>query len=165
MYKKLQRSYLNSRFSVADGEILYEAIDQYQFMNFSSEETDSAPVTKPVHTSLEQLLASEPPPLPPRPGENEEEIYDDIDTSTPQYPAHFSNEQHLPKDPVAPALITEDEIYDDIAGAVQDYEQASTYEVPEESHQGSTKPPVPSGPRPQLEDVYEVPGEMDYEEI
>ena len=162
MYKTLQHSYLNSRFSIADGEILYEAIDQYQPTGASLEAVDS-PATKSAHVSLEQLLQTDPPPLPPRPGEEQEEIYDDISAPI-QHSAHSSNEQLLPKDP---ALLpsADDEIYDDIAGVADEYQQALSYEVPGDIHQTTSKPPVPYGPRPPLDELYEAPDDMDYEEI
>ena len=42
MYKTLQKSYTNNRFSIVNGEILYESIDQYQ--PFTSE--SSSPLAK-----------------------------------------------------------------------------------------------------------------------
>lgn len=116
MYKTLQKSYLNNRFSVVDGEILYEAIDQYQSMTSSPSTIGSNyPAPYSAHTPSEPPVQNRPPPSPP-PADNDG-IYDDVanvpapySAHTPSKPLLVQKKARLPTPPCA----DNDDIYDDV---------------------------------------------------
>ena len=75
MYKSLQKSYMNNRFSIVDGEILYESIDQYQPFTSSSDKEATSP-------SYNYSAQHPPPQNEPPTTDDGDDIYDDITNCT-----------------------------------------------------------------------------------
>ena len=107
MYKSLQKSYTNNRFSVMDGEILYESIDQYQPVTSPSSDIKATSASSHNHSMAtryspaqnEQLNASD-----------GDDIYDDITNCTPNFtqaatyevPEHVQGSLRRPPLPAGP---------------------------------------------------------------
>ena len=74
MYKTLQKSYTNNRFSIVNGELLYESIDQYQPVT-SSSSLDNKAISASSYSHSAQYS---PPQNEPSNTTEGEDIYDDI---------------------------------------------------------------------------------------
>ena len=66
MYKSLQKSYTNNRFSVMDGEILYDSIDQYQPVTLPSSDIKATSAPSYNHSPAQSNAT------------DGDDIYDDI---------------------------------------------------------------------------------------
>lgn len=112
MYKALQNTYQNSRFSIADGEILYEAIDQYQPETSLEDRPNTDSYS--AHTQKQQSIQKQPLPLPPSLDNNE--IYDDVCSSSAEQEHHTANTPDRPLLRKAPPPVPiADDIYDHIS--------------------------------------------------
>ena len=80
MYKTLQKSYTNNRFSIVNGEILYESIDQYQPFTSSSLDNKATSVSAYSHSAQYSRPQNEP--LDTTDGDD---IYDDITNCTTDF--------------------------------------------------------------------------------
>lgn len=144
MYKTLQNTYQNMRFSIVNGEILYEEIEQYQ-LESSPIVSEHSTVTVPhlTHMANQQPIHVQKQSLPTPPCLDYDEIYDDIVNSTTEaITADMPNQAQLQK---APPTQLADEIYDDIANSMEDSTQASAYEVPGSIQHDTIKLPIPTG--------------------
>jgi phage gpG-like protein len=74
MYKSLRKSYTNNRFSVVNGEILYDSIDQYQPVT-SSSSSDIKATSASSYNHYAQYSPAQNEPLNATDGDD---IYDDI---------------------------------------------------------------------------------------
>ena len=80
MYRALQKSYTNNRFSIVNGEILYESIDQYQ------PTTSSLDKEATLNTSSYNYSAQHSPPQnEPTNTVDGDDIYDDITNCTTNF--------------------------------------------------------------------------------
>ena len=160
MYKTLQNTYQNIRFSIVNGEILYEEIEQYQLEESSPLAAENSPEAAPYSA----LTATHPPilkqSLPSPSCLDNDEIYDDIINSTIEtLTGDMPNKAQLP-----PTQST-DEIYDDIADCMKACTQASAYEVPDGLQHEAKALPIPSGPCSPTILVASADAENDYDEI
>ena len=80
MYKTLQKSYINNRFSIVNGEILYESIDQYQ--PFTSSMSNKEVTLVSSHNYSAQQSPSQNEPLNTV---DADDIYDDITNCTTDF--------------------------------------------------------------------------------
>ena len=145
MYKNVQESYLKNRFSIVNGEMLYEAIDQYQAMSSSSTDLVDYPAPYSEHTTSDPLMQKQP-------LLSTDDIYDDvIDNQVPTpYSEHTTNKTSIKKAPLPPLpSVVSDDIYEDTATIGAHY-----------SKHTPNKPPIPLNKRPppnppSVDDIYD----------
>ena len=160
MYKALQNTYQNIRFSIVNGEILYEEIEQYQ-VESSPLVVEHSPVAVPYLAHTVSHDPTQKQSLPTLSCLDNDEIYDDIVNSTTEaITTDMPNQAQLLKSP--PTQLT-DEIYDDIANSTEISTQAFAYEVPDSLQHDALKLHIPTG-TPTILGV-PVNAEDDYDEI
>ena len=105
MYKSLQQSYTNNRFSVVDGEILYESIDQYQPVTSPSSDIKATSASSYNHSTRYSPSQNE-----PLNATDGDDIYDDITNCTTNFtqaatyevPEHVQGSLRRPPLPAGP---------------------------------------------------------------